>query len=77
MNEQPTQRELLLKLEHLTEKVEEGFAGVHLRQDTTNGKVLKNSEFRQRAEVKLSLMTWIGGVLGTGIIGALITLYVK
>ena len=32
------------RLENLHELVETGFAGVHARQDTTNGKVLKAAE---------------------------------
>jgi len=34
---------LLEKLDNLALRMEEGFSGVHKRQDTTNGKVLKNA----------------------------------
>jgi len=39
---------LLEKIANLSEKIEEGFAGIHERQDITNGKVIKNTVFRER-----------------------------
>jgi hypothetical protein len=42
MPEEYTNRELGILIESLTEKIEDGFKGVHDRQDTTNGKVLKS-----------------------------------
>ena len=51
--EKPTTGELAIMIANLTENITsltktmaEGFQGIHLRQDTTNGKVLKNDEFR-------------------------------
>jgi hypothetical protein len=43
-NELPEVKEALQKrdIEDLVKEVHEGFAGVHNRQDQTNGKVLKN-----------------------------------
>lgn len=46
----PTNEVLLEKIENLTEKIERGFEGVHTRQDTTNGKVIANTEWRIRQE---------------------------
>ena len=43
--EEYTNRELGIVLENLTKSLEEGFAGVHKRQDTTNGKVLGNRKW--------------------------------
>jgi hypothetical protein len=34
------------RLNELQEQIEEGFRGVHERQDITNGKVQKNTEWR-------------------------------
>lgn len=48
--EKPTNGELAIMLSNLTKTVTEGFEGVHKRQDYTNGKVLKNDEFRLKNE---------------------------
>jgi len=44
MDQPPEVREALQKrdIEDLVKELHEGFAGVHTRQDQTNGKVLKN-----------------------------------
>lgn len=42
----PTNETLESLIKNLTIKVDEGFSGVHSRQDVTNGNVKKNSEFR-------------------------------
>lgn len=40
--------------------VDNGFKGVHERQDKTNGNVIKNTEFRQQTEGVVKLFQWIG-----------------
>jgi len=57
---------LLEKIENLSEKVVDGFAGVHERQDTTNGKVIKNTEHRIKLESNLATFKWLFGALGIG-----------
>ena len=44
MDQLPEVKEALQKrdIQDLVKEVHEGFAGIHLRQDQTNGKVLKN-----------------------------------
>lgn len=49
MSDQPfTKRELDTKFEILEKTIIEGFAGVHKRQDTTNGNVLSLLKTRER-----------------------------
>lgn len=43
-DEQVQLAEIRKDIQHLFEKVSEGFSGVHQRQDVTNGKVSKNSD---------------------------------
>jgi len=66
---------LLEKIANLSKKIEEGFAGVHERQDITNGKVIKNTVFRERVEtleVERSRfqenIKWVLGFIGFGVI---------
>lgn len=42
----PTNETLANMIENLTKTVEEGFKGIHERQDKTNGNVKENMEFR-------------------------------
>lgn len=44
--------ELHEKISALSGKVEEGFDGIHKRQDTTNGKVLRNADKIEKVEKK-------------------------
>ena len=60
MIDKRTNNEIVLMLESLTCKVDEGFAGVHARQDKTNGNVKTNSEFRLKAVGVLTLLSVIG-----------------
>jgi len=57
---QPTTRELEVKLDNLTEKVEDGFKGVHERQDRLNGEVNRNSKHRIRQEMNNK---WLFGII--------------
>lgn len=56
MNNQESQiaiAEVRKDIQYLTEKIQEGFKGVHDRQDTTNGKVIKNSQSINNIQQKL------------------------
>jgi len=56
----PSNEVLANMIENLADKVETGFSGIHLRQDTTNGKVQKNSESRIQQETSNK---WIYGLI--------------
>lgn len=45
--------EISKDLKHNKEMTEEGFRGVHKRQDTTNGKVLRNAESIEKIHLEL------------------------
>ncbi len=62
----PSNEVLLEKISNLTEKIEEGFRGVHERQDKTNGNVIRNTEHRLKVESNLSTFKWLFGFLGVG-----------
>lgn len=64
---------LLEKIENLSEKIERGFEGVHARQDITNGKVIKNTAFREEMQTldkeRARFWTnarWVLGFIGFG-----------
>jgi hypothetical protein len=59
-----TNGELGIILTNLTQKVEEGFEGVHCRQDTTNGKVIANTKFRIETEAQFRVWKWLVGFIG-------------
>jgi hypothetical protein len=59
-------------IEDLTKEMREGFAGMHTRQDTTNGKVLKSME--DIIELKND-RSFIRGVLATIITVLLPTIF--
>jgi len=73
MPKAPSNETLSNKIDNLTKLVEDGFIGVHARQDTTNGKVIKNTEFRiieiadreSRKNNWLNLK-WVLGFIGAG-----------
>ena len=46
MKEEPTNGELKVALDGITKAIENGFNGIHTRQDKTNGNVMKNTKFR-------------------------------
>jgi hypothetical protein len=56
--EEYTNRELGLRLDNLIKTTEEGFKGVHARQDKTNGKVKCHTD-----EIK-QIQTWQNKVTG-------------
>jgi len=58
--EEYTNRELGLLLKSLHEKMDEGFRGVHARQDRTNGNVCRNDK-----RIK-SLENWRWYIVGGG-----------
>lgn len=47
---------IIERIENLTSEVRSGFDGVHARQDKTNGKVKKNSEWRLKNENPIKRM---------------------
>lgn len=69
----PSNEVLLEKILNLAEKIDEGFKGVHDRQDITNGKVLKNTAYREKMEIletEKSIFRnntkWVLGFIGMG-----------
>jgi len=69
----PTNRELLIILENLGETMSKGFKGIHDRQDETNGKVEKNSEFRIESKAQIRVWQVVIGVLGLSNLGFIAT----
>jgi len=70
--EEYTNRELGLLMKNITEKIDDGFKGVHERQDTTNGNVMRN-----RTDIdELKYWRWymMGGLT---LIGFLIVVAIK
>jgi len=65
MQQEPTNRELLIMMNNVLEKVEIGFEGVHKRQDKTNGNVYKNTKFRwsMTAIVAFGIVIGIGNII--------------
>lgn len=63
---EPTNGELARQIQSLVIVVKEGFQGVHERQDTTNGKVVRNDEFRIKAETSIAILKWLFGFVGVG-----------
>lgn len=55
-------------LENLCEKTEDGFKGIHQRQDLTNGNVIKNTEFRLNATATLNTLKYLVAIFGIGTI---------
>lgn len=72
--EEPTNRELHTAIKNLTATMQEGFKGVHHRQDETNGKVNRNTEFRIEVTASLNLLKWLIGFFGISNIAVLIKL---
>lgn len=64
--EEYTNRELGLRLDSIIEKVDNGFSGVHERQDKTNGKVGKHDDRLDDIEKKQN--RFIGGAILANII---------
>jgi len=73
MTKAPSNETLSNKIDNLTKLVEDGFIGVHTRQDTTNGKVIKNTEQRIIDTAQRQVQTknwgnlkWVLGFIGMG-----------
>lgn len=62
-------------LRNLTTKVEEGFDGVHKRQDYTNGKVSANTEHRIKMESALSVYKGLFGLLSGGVLTGILKIF--
>lgn len=78
MTEKYTNNELKIMFENICEKIDEGFKGVHERQDKTNGNVIKNTEFRLKTIGSLMTLKFLVGVLGIGNIVLIIkTFFIK
>lgn len=58
MTERYSNNEIHLMIKSLTKKVDEGFAGIHARQDKTNGNIHEN-----RCEID-KLKVWRGYITG-------------
>lgn len=70
--EKYSNNEIIQMLFALTSKVDEGFKGVHIRQDLTNGNVKCNTEYRLKASATIGVLKWLVGVFGVGTIVNLI-----
>ena len=70
MKEEPTNGEIKIALDNITKALEEGFEGVHKRQDKTNGNVMKNTKFRWSTYAIVGFVTFIG-------VGNLINIWIK
>lgn len=76
MKKDPTNGELGLMIENLTESVRTGFDGVHKRQDATNGNVTRNTEWRLKNSAAISnllktfyaLLIAVAGLVGGAVI---------
>ncbi len=55
---------LLEKIENLSRNVDEGFKGVHLRQDTTNGRITKGEDRIRVLEKWMYVLIGAGSILG-------------
>jgi len=77
MAKNPTNGELHIMLSNLDAKISEGFTGIHSRQDTTNGKVVKNEQFRIQAQTSLSILKWLFGFLGIGNLALIVKLFIS
>lgn len=71
----PSNDVLLEKIANLSEKIEEGFATTHEKQNYTNGNVMKNTEFRIKTQSSIDTFKWIAGFLGLGNIVMLISFF--
>lgn len=72
-----TNRELGLILENLSCKLDDGFKGVYLRQDHTNGNVKKNSEFRVQSEAVIGTFKWLIATIGVSNFATIIYLFLN
>ena len=63
-----TNRELGMLVSEVKKAVDTGFQGVHERQDHTNGNVMRNSEFRLKADATIKTFKWLIAVFGIGTI---------
>jgi len=66
MNDKPTNGELAIMIENLCDKITTGFSGVYIRQDATNGNVIKNTEFRISSIATFKTIKWVVGFFGVG-----------
>ena len=66
MSGSPSNEVLLEKMTNIIKSMDDGFKGIHERQDTTNGKVIKNTEHRIKTESVIGVFKWVIGVLGVG-----------
>lgn len=52
--------------DEMSKTIKDGFEGIHHRQDTTNGKVLENTAWRQKTTGSIQTFKWLFGFLGIG-----------
>ena len=72
MEDKPTIKLLDYKIDLLCEQVKAGFAGVHERQDKTNGNVKDNTNWRLRNEkVPIIVYSLVGTILTAVVIATL------
>ncbi len=75
------------QIKGLKELLETGFHGVHERQDTTNGKVIANTEHRISSEAKSEQkdkderkyrtdLKWVLGFIGGGTLTGLLKIFI-
>ena len=66
--EHPTNREIIIELKGFRELVEERFKNVNDHLAKLNGQTAKNTSFRQKGAVQLSVIAFIGATMGAGVI---------
>jgi hypothetical protein len=62
---------------NIIKTVEDGFKGVHDRQDQTNGNVIKNTEWRLKNNKVPVIVYGMVGLVLVGVGGAVLTLIIK
>lgn len=77
MSKELTNGELKIMFENLCEKIDDGFRGVHTRQDKTNGNVIKNTEFRLTAVGSILALKYLIGILGVSNIALIIKAFIS
>lgn len=74
---EPTLAVIAERIENLCQKVEDGFKGVHDRQDKTNGKVAKNTEWRLRNSRPVNMLSSVITIVITAVVVAIVALVIN
>ena len=77
MNDEITLAVVIERISNLKAAIDEGFKGVHARQDKTNGNVKKNTEWRLRNSRPMTMLSSVITIIITSVVVAGITLVIK